>query len=153
MPSLKSVPVWVWAFVYLVSIPVFAFIYWSLPGNQFYHSTVQYEQSLQLDAGDLLEQVRSTVVANFREANHGDTTEFNGWKLNITELQVYALRPTIDRIGIKMSVNVAKATSHGPIFETFLSRRAIRHLKNPFRLILIPVKEPFSRLLLLIRQR
>jgi hypothetical protein len=115
--SLKSVPVWVWAFVYLASIPAFAFIYWTLPGNQFYHSTVQYEQSLQLDAGDLLEQVRSTLIADFREANHGDTTEFNGWKINITELQIYALRPTIDRIGIKMTVNVTKATPHGPIFE------------------------------------
>lgn len=117
MISLKSVPVWVWAFIYLASIPAFAIIYWRLPGNQFYHSTVQYEQSLQGDAGGLLDQLRSTLIANFREANHGDTADSNGWKINITELQVYALRPTLDRIGIRMTINVTKPTPRGPIFE------------------------------------
>jgi hypothetical protein len=119
MISPKSVPVWVWAFVYLASIPGFAIIYWRLPGNQFYHSTVQYEQSLHEDAGEVLAQLRDSLIANFRATNHGDTLDQDGYRINITDLQVYGLRPTVDRIGIRMSLTVTKATSRGPIVEHF----------------------------------
>lgn len=119
MISPKSVPVWVWAFVYLASIPGFAIIYWRLPGNQFYHSTVQYEQSLHEDAGEVLVQLRDSLIANFRAANHGDTLDQDGYRINITDLQVYGLRPTVDRIGIRMSLTVSRATPRGPIVEHF----------------------------------
>lgn len=39
--SLRDVPAKVWASIYLAMVPVYAFIDWVLPGDQFYHSTVR----------------------------------------------------------------------------------------------------------------
>jgi Ion channel len=87
--------------------------------NQFYHSTVQYEQSLNEDADAVLAQLRDSLIANFRAVNHVDILDHDGYRINITDLQVYALRPTVDRIGIKMTLTVTKPTSHGPVLEHF----------------------------------
>jgi hypothetical protein len=110
MISLQSVPVWGWAFVYLMIIPAFAFIYCVRSGNLFYQSAVQHEQAFHEGAGEVLARLCNSLIANSREANHGDTP----WIMMVTELisQTYSLcSPTsVERISIRMSLSITKAT-------------------------------------------
>jgi hypothetical protein len=47
--------------LYLLAIPVFALIYNCMP-QDFYHSTVQYEPTLNIDADMVLASLRDAVV-------------------------------------------------------------------------------------------
>jgi Ion channel. len=51
----------VYAGVYILLIFIFAIIYTSMPNN-FYHSTVQYENSLKLDENDILECLKNNII-------------------------------------------------------------------------------------------
>lgn len=86
-----------------------------MPSNQFYHSTVQHEPSLNRDAGVILDQVHNVIATNFRQVYGGDTVEVNGWKIDIKNLRVSGLRPTSDEIGIKLYITIAKQTPQGKV--------------------------------------
>jgi hypothetical protein len=106
-----------WGLIYLSAIPFFAFVYWRLPNDQFYHSTIQYEQILNSDAGTLAEEIHASIVENFRLANHEDLVEISGWQTNITELKVLGIKPTADLIAVKMLFTAVKQTGKGsPMF-------------------------------------
>lgn len=113
LPTLREIPARFWALLYLVMIPGYALIYTLLPSNQFYHSTVQYESSLNKDADVILAQVRDVIATNFREVHGSDTAEVNGWKIDVKNLRVLGLRPTSDEIRIKLHITIEKQTHQG----------------------------------------
>jgi hypothetical protein len=45
--------------IYLILIPTFAFVYFLLPGH-FYHSTIQYEASIEYDKSRITDIILST---------------------------------------------------------------------------------------------
>ena len=115
LPSLREIPARFWALLYLVMIPIFALIYFFLPSDNFYHSTVQYEPSLKEDERVILDQVRDVIVTNFRRVHGSDTVEVNGFRINIKEISVTGLRLTSNEIGIKLRIATLKQTPQGEI--------------------------------------
>lgn len=90
-----------YALAYLLLIPTFAFVYWLLPYH-FYHSTVQYEDVLSADADDILRDIRSSIIEEFKRS-HGDfKAEQGDWSLNITSMSVHSLKPEADRTRFTM---------------------------------------------------
>jgi hypothetical protein len=119
MQRLASVPSKVWGITYLAMIPTFAVVFYLLPGRPFYHSTVQYESSLSDDAGPLLHGVREAIVANFRAVYHRDVVEVAGWKVDINDLAVTAIRPTVDEIEFRARIRFMKSYKEGPAVDIF----------------------------------
>lgn len=102
---LGRIPSMGYALAYLFCIPLFAFIYWTLP-YQFYHSTVQYENVLNSDADEILKEIRKEIINEFKK-NHGDFHATDGdWRLNITSIKVHSLKPESDRtkFGIRLEL-------------------------------------------------
>ena len=60
MPSLG------YALIYLLLIPVFALIYYELPGH-FYHSTLKYEGSSTAEYDEIRRDLASLITASYRE--------------------------------------------------------------------------------------
>ena len=63
---LASVPSLGYALVYLLLIPVFALVYYELPGH-FYHSTLQQESSLTAQFEEIKQKLSSLIVTQYRE--------------------------------------------------------------------------------------
>jgi len=82
---------WIYAGTYILLIFVFATIYTTLPNN-FYHSTVQYESSLNYDINDILNEIKNNIINSQKE--------YDGEKIIVNE------KVSID--GNKLSVNSIK---------------------------------------------
>lgn len=70
----------------------FSWIYYSpLSGTHFYHSTSQYEyEFFSTDASEILQDIKTEIIQGFLK--HGKpNSEFNGWQMDINELDVYSL--------------------------------------------------------------
>jgi|ERR1700730_16421945 len=100
-------------------IPTFAVVFWLLPGRPFYHSTVQYESSLSDDVGPLLQGVREAIVANFRAVYHRDIVEAEGWNVDINDLAVTGIRPTVDEIEFRARIRFVKSYKEDPAVDIF----------------------------------
>jgi hypothetical protein len=86
------IPSSVYAILYLLAIPTFAFIYTNMP-NGFYHSTVQHESILDADANKLLANLRNAIINEFKQENGSTTKDIGLWKFNIEKISLYSLKP------------------------------------------------------------
>lgn len=100
---LARVPSLIYAVVYLLVIPIFAGIFWLLPQN-FYHSTVQYEASLQIDAERILRRLAKEIVETFKNHHGALGAERDGWQIDITAIHLYDFEPLKDANRFKMSL-------------------------------------------------
>jgi hypothetical protein len=79
-----------YAMVYLLLIPTFAFIYWSL-GDEFYHSTVKYEQLIRQEKPRLVESLRDSIVTSYRRVHDDSWETKDGWRLLVDHVNVSGL--------------------------------------------------------------
>jgi hypothetical protein len=90
--------------IYLMLIPIFAILYLSL-GDQFYHSTVKYEEYLRGDRDRLSQAMQTAIAESYRE-RHGDSWESkDGWKLKIDEMRVSELTVNDDLYTLVLALN------------------------------------------------
>lgn len=83
---LGRIPSLIYALTYLICIPLFALIYNSLP-YQFYHATVQYENSLFDDKDSILKIINDAIVERFKISNKSSEKITKlGWKVSINQL-------------------------------------------------------------------
>jgi len=92
-----------YAIVYLLCIPTFALVYHNLPSH-FYHSTIKYEQILNKDEEEILDQIRKTVIATFVEVHGHDYQDFDKWTIRIESLEVWSLRIEGNQVRFSFSV-------------------------------------------------
>ena len=79
-----------YAMVYLLLIPTFAFIYWSL-GDEFYHSTVKYEQLIREEHPRLTEDLRDSIVKSYRRVHDDSWETEDGWRLLVGDIKLSRL--------------------------------------------------------------
>ena len=68
--------------IYIIIILGFAFIYNNLYSDQFYHSTLKYEKDYQILKETVLENLRTSLINNFKR-NHNDSTMITVEQQNI----------------------------------------------------------------------
>lgn len=98
---LAKVPSMGYALAYLTLIPTFALAYWMLP-QHFFHSTIQYESTLDADAEVILQELRNTIIDQFRRAHEGDVAIQNDWSINIGSISMGSLKSEEDRTRFTM---------------------------------------------------
>ena len=99
----------VYAFLYLLAIPVFAVIYSHLP-QDFYHSTIQYEEEFKQYKERILNLFATEMIAAFEKEQGakvikkklGDIT----WDVHINTLSLGVLKLTDDRPSFEMGLVV-----------------------------------------------
>jgi len=101
--------------LYLFWIPFFALIYTHFLGDQFYHSTLRYEPSLEGEAEDAIDALQSAIVQNFRNGHGGDEAMAGEWRIQADSLKVSFLHPTQDSMTFTMWFDAVKATAEGSI--------------------------------------
>lgn len=73
---LDGIPSWIFAIAYILVIFIFAVLYTFLP-NDFYHSTAQYENSLNSDAEDILEAIQKHIFENQKKVDSNGNISIN----------------------------------------------------------------------------
>jgi hypothetical protein len=77
---------------FLLLIPIFAAIYAIVLPSHFYHSPVQYEGALDEEAQEILDPLRTTIIANFEEV-YGTPELTDDWStININDVRLSRLR-------------------------------------------------------------
>lgn len=95
------IPSSVYAMLYLLAIPVFAFIYTNMPSG-FYHSTVKHEAILNDDANKILEGLRNEIVGEFKHENGSATWNTDFWKFNVENIRLFTLKPDDTKLTFKL---------------------------------------------------
>lgn len=113
--SLGEISKWYYAIMYILCIFIFAIIYTLLPNN-FYHATVQYENSLNYNADDILKAIQNNIIDS--QKNYDDGKIFVNKKVSIdgSKLSVNSLKFE-DNNDVSFIVNVVinDDTSEGRI--------------------------------------
>jgi Ion channel len=102
-PSLK------WGVLYLLAIPVFAAIYTLIP-QDFYHSTVQYEPTLNSDADKVLMSLRDAVVSDYQDVRGTSALLAQGWVGDVRDLRFGDLQPDAHWIGFRVSYDLTRGS-------------------------------------------
>jgi hypothetical protein len=97
-----------YAFIYLLLIPIFATIYYEFLPEDFYHSTVQYEGSIKADAENILHDVRTEIIENFKTVHGADEADVNGWKVNINQISLRFLNISDNDVYFLMNFTLSK---------------------------------------------
>jgi hypothetical protein len=118
--SLRDIRARWWAIAYFLLIPSFAVVYHLLPRIDphqfhFYHASAQYEQFVYADAANVISGLQAELVQNFQETYHADSTQMNGWNINIRDLKITGLRPREDTVEIYFGINLQKGAPAKPI--------------------------------------
>jgi len=74
-----SAPPWKYGIIYLAAMVGFALVYSMLP-NQFFHSSVRYETSVDKEATDLLAGIRKALISPLTELNQESLVLPDGWR-------------------------------------------------------------------------
>ncbi len=99
--------------LYLLAIPVFALIDDSMP-QDFYHSTVQYEPTLNADADKVLTSLREAAVADYEDARGTSSLEVQGWVGDVRDLRFSDLQPDVQWIGFRVSYDLTRGAPPAP---------------------------------------
>lgn len=89
-----------WAVLYLALIPLFAVLYFLLPSNSFYHSTVRYEQGLDQDRHMAEKAIASSMTSEMEKEQKAN----RGW--TITTIDVRNLFPAGEDFTFSVWLNV-----------------------------------------------
>jgi len=98
--------------VYIVTIFIFALIFWGI-GNQFYHSTAQYEIEVDEAYSNIKSELQKVVIHAFHD-NHNHHTKFldnqEGWMLHKDELIVDRFTSEGNRLTIYLTAYITNGT-------------------------------------------
>jgi hypothetical protein len=100
-----------YAILYLSMIPAFAIIYYFLP-HHFYHSTVQYEQALSVDAKYIQLALTNKLIQTFKKAHNGNIAAVRGWTLNSNSFYFRELKVIGDEINLKLVLILEKGSEN-----------------------------------------
>lgn len=100
-----GVPSLGYGLIYILLIPIFAIIYSFLP-NHFYHSTVQYEQSLNEDANEILQDLSHEIKTTFKTNHNSEQAIVHGWTVDSTSFSLYSLKVVEDEVSFRMEINL-----------------------------------------------
>jgi hypothetical protein len=84
--------------------------------NHFYHSTVQYEQSINIDAIRILGKIKDEITARFREKYKSDEKTIYGWTINVNSINPYALKADGEEISFRLAFRL-KRLEGGEIYD------------------------------------
>jgi hypothetical protein len=79
-----------YAIIYFTLIPIFALIYYKLP-NEFYHSTIRYEQPLHYDANIILKELQNEYIKRLNNIYNSNEIIHDGWKIDINNISLNSL--------------------------------------------------------------
>ena len=111
--GLKRICARYWALLYLALIPIYAAIYYFLIPNHFYHSTVQYEQSFNQDASNILKGLKDEITNNFREKHKSDIATIYGYNIHIGSLKIRELNIKEDEVSFSLGFNIGRPDAGG----------------------------------------
>jgi hypothetical protein len=80
---LGRVPSLIYVTAYLLCIPVFAFFYW-MTRDSFYHTTVQFEESLHLDTRELQLDLEKAIIHDHQLF----VVSSNGWVFDVRGIEI-----------------------------------------------------------------
>jgi Ion channel len=101
--------------LYIILIPLYALIYANLPQYSFYHSTVKYEQSLNSDATQIIDEFKTNLVSRLRAAHPDNSVVINGWEIDISNISVSSLQATDDSVSFTVNTKMFKMISQKPV--------------------------------------
>jgi hypothetical protein len=91
----------------LSAIPAFALTY-TLMSQDFYHSTVQYEPTLNSDADKVLMSLREAVVSDYQVVRGTSVLEAQGWVGDVRDLRFGDLQADVHWIGFRVSYDLTR---------------------------------------------
>lgn len=103
-----------WGLLYLSAIPVFAIIYTLMP-QDFYHSTVKYEPTLNSDADKVLMSLRDAVVSDYQVVRGTSVLEAQGWVGDVRDLRFGDLQPDVHWIGFRVYYDLTRGSPQAQV--------------------------------------
>lgn len=100
---LGKIPSLVYALLYLALIPTFAAIYNYLP-DQFYHSTIKYEQAISKDKEAILKEIKRVLTVSFIDAHHGNECAVEDRIIDIENMEVRSLEVESEQVKFSFTV-------------------------------------------------
>lgn len=82
---------------YLAMIPAFA-LYYTVMGDEFFHSTVRYEADILADDMQIREDLAQLVRHQFTETNSNNTKKVGSWFVDINEFSIVEIRFDEDKL-------------------------------------------------------
>jgi len=70
----------IYILLFIILIFIFAFVYTLIPAG-FYHSTIQYEQTLNAKASKISQQLKDNLIQDIELIYKDDSENFNGWEI------------------------------------------------------------------------
>jgi hypothetical protein len=89
---LGKVPSLAYALFYLFLIPAFAFIYYLLPPKNFYHSTINYENSISDESQSILDGLHKHMAITFNLMYKDSRAKFEGWYIDLNHIKIKDLK-------------------------------------------------------------
>lgn len=100
----------VYGLSYLALIPIYAFIYLTMPGH-FYHSTVPYEYSIRREKDEISQELQRQIIATFISVHGTGQIELsNGWGISTTSFNVRSLKVEGDKMSFMLDLELSNAT-------------------------------------------
>jgi Ion channel len=97
--------------LYLGAIFGFAWAYYASPG-EFYHSTIEHEASMRLDAAYIKERLRASMISSYKESHKESAIlKGNGWVASVDDLKLSNM--TYDNRCFRFSVTLPKRNIDG----------------------------------------
>ncbi|HKQ04860.1 MAG TPA: potassium channel family protein [Blastocatellia bacterium] len=83
-----------YAVLYILILLGYAYVYFLLPGNEFYHANINREPMLQTDKGRISKEMQAQIADTFRQYYGGDKKTVSGWTVDANTFQVLFLEAT-----------------------------------------------------------
>jgi len=142
---LGRIPSFAFAGLFLLLIPCFALLYTFMAAD-FFHSTAQYEKSLDGEAKQILEGIGSSVRDSFRRVHGSDFARKNGWELDLRDIGFLDLQVEGDSISFLFAVGLLAANPDSlrgivgrrvtiPVRSTYVRFDSVRNNSIAFRKI------------------
>jgi Ion channel len=105
--ALAALPSLAYALIYVLLIPAFALVYYVFR-NDFYHSTVQYEQSMNDDANQILLSLSKEIRDTFKTTHNSEQVAVHGWTVDSNSFSSYSLKVAEGEVSFALEVKLVK---------------------------------------------
>jgi hypothetical protein len=114
-PGLGNIRARIYGLLYVALIPFYAFVYINLPQYSFYHTTTKYEHYLNVDSTQIVSEFKANLVDRLRAVHPDGFILVNGWKIDISDIDVSFLQVTDDSISFGIRMKTMKQVSQPSI--------------------------------------
>ena len=105
---LGKVPSLAYALFYLLLIPAFASFYNYLPPKHFYHSTINYENSVRDELDFILDGLKKAMIMTINEAQQNSILEVNGRRVYSNHITIKDLKVLDSSFVFKIAIPFAR---------------------------------------------